>query len=229
MTTYLRVITTVPHSTGLPEHAVVNTWSFLGNSATREIDASTIGVGLTTFYTAVKAYLSSQYAWSSGVHEFIDMSDAKPRVPYTTRTMATFGANTTSSNDLPPEVALCISMSAAPGSGLNARRRRGRVYIGPLQLADGADRPTLANAIVDAFAAAAQDLMDLTNVELAVYSRSTHYGVPVGGDIKDYSENPSLLDDSYSQVASIWVDNAWDTQRRRGLAASYRKTEYATP
>lgn len=225
MTTYLRTTCTFPHSTGLAEDAVVNTWSWIGNNVSgRAGDAAVIKTSLDAFYGAVKAYLSSQYAWNSGTYETIDMQDARPRVPFDV-VGAALGTLSTTNNDLPYETALCVSMRGALVSGLNRRRRRGRVYVGPLQLAAGDNPQGPANGIVDTFATAAAALLTASNVDLAVYSPYTHHDVPVGGDIKDYpDEVPALLDDSFIPVTTVWVDNSWDTQRRRGVKATYRKT-----
>lgn len=224
MATYLRATVTIPHNTGLPEDAVINTWSWVGNAALgRATDATNITSALNTFYTAIKAYLGSTHAWNSAIVDFVDMQDARPRVPFATGALA-LGTLSSTNNDLPYETALCVSMRGALVSGLNRRRRRGRVYIGPLQIGAGDNPQGPANAIVDTFATAAAGLLSATDADLAIYSPYTHFGVPVGEDIKDYDEIPSQLDDAFVPVEAVWVDNAWDTQRRRGVKATYRKT-----
>lgn len=225
--TYLRCFQTVPHSTGLPEDSVVNTWAFIGNNAGgRNADAAAINGALDTFYTALKGSLSSAYAWNSGVRDFIDMQDAKPRVPFYTGAV-TLGTLTTTENDLPAEVAVVLSFRGARGSGLNAARRRGRVYLGPLQRPSG-DIPIFSNTVVDSWAGHANTLksnLAAANVTWAIYSPYTHHGVPVGEDIQDYPlELVDQLDDAFVPVETIWIDNAWDVQRRRGPKATYRKT-----
>jgi len=224
VTDYLRTICTFPHSTGLPEDAVVNTFSWIGNHAGgRDSSASLIKTALDTFYAAVKTYLSSQYSWNSGTYEHIDMSDAKPRVPFASQTAA-LGTLNTAANDFPSEVAWCCSMRGATGSGLNMKRRRGRIYLGPLQF-NSLDLPIQGSATTDAVATAFAALKTVTQTKLAIYSPYTHHAVPVGQNIKDYpNEVPSLLDDSFVEVVAVWVDNAFDTQRRRGVKSTYRKT-----
>jgi len=43
-----------------------------------------------------------------------------------------------------------------------------------------------------------------------------------GGWFLPDTEGPPNLPAAYSPVQSGWVDNAWDTQRRRGLEATAR-------
>jgi hypothetical protein len=224
VTTYLRTVCTFPHSTGLPEDAVVNTFSWIGtNGGGRTADAAVITTGLNTFYAAVKSFLSSQYAWNSGTYEYIDMADGQPRIPFKTDSAA-LGTLSTTNSDMPAEISLCCSYRATPTSGLNSRRRRGRIFLGPLQFGAG-DWPVQASVNVDSIATAFSALLTLTNVSLAVYSRYTHHDVPVGDNIADYpDEVPSLLDDAFVPATQVWVDNAWDVQRRRGPKATYRKT-----
>lgn len=97
------------------------------------------------------------------------------------------------------EVALCLSFYA----GTNRPRNRGRLYI-PATLASigvGAARPTNANMQKVA------DLVPLftglggTDVDWCVYSR---------------------VDNQPRSISHWWVDNAWDIQRSRGLAADAR-------
>lgn len=228
MPSYIRCTATFPHSTGLPELAVVNTWSFITVGATTRDGAATDWTtNLNSFYSAIKSILSSTIAWNSGTYEYVDMGDAKPRVPYKTDA-AVLGTLSTTNSDAPPEVALCLSFRGATGSGLNAKRRRGRVYIGPLQL-PGTDVWSPANATVDLVANAATNLTIDTYCTWAIHSPSTFHDVPVGGKIEDYpDEVPALLDDSFVPVAAYWVDNEFDTQRRRGVPATYRKTLLVT-
>ena len=96
--------------------------------------------------------------------------------------------------------------------------------MGPLQF-NSLDLPIQGSATTDAVATAFAALKTVTQTKLAIYSPYTHHAVPVGQNIKDYpNEVPSLLDDSFVEVVAVWVDNAFDTQRRRGVKSTYRKT-----
>lgn len=232
VTLFLRCQFTVPHDTGLPEDSVVNTYAFTAEDV---VTAGGAAIAFTTaldlFYTTIKNNLSSQYNWDQAEVEFINMADERPRVPFYTAPCAISGVATTW-NDYPAEVAICMSMRGTTASGENARRRRGRVYIGPLQRVAG-DTPDIVSTTVDEIAAAGKVLKDTALVDLCVYSRYTHFAVPVGRNIDErdeagnrvFDEVPDALPASFVPVTHIWVDNAWDTQRRRGPKATYRKTE----
>jgi hypothetical protein len=98
----------------------------------------------------------------------------------------------------------------------------------------GEDRAEQHSATVDLIANTAKSEILDENDDLvwAIYSESYHRNVPVGGNINEvddngdrvYPEVEGLLAYSFAEVGVIWVDNAWDTQRRRGTAATYRKT-----
>lgn len=112
-------------------------------------------------------------------------------------------------SSLPAEVALCLSFRAALVAGLNPKRRRGRIYVGPYAIGSAAttgpdSRP--ASGVTDRLARAGKALMDAsssTTAEWMVYSE---------------------VSNSLALVEHVWVDNAWDTQRRRGAAPSARSS-----
>lgn len=224
MAKHIRCTATFPHSTGLPEDAVVNTWAFSApDGSGRDVVAGLWTTALNNFYGTIKNNLSSAYAWNSGTYEYIDMADGKPRVPFQTDSAA-LGSLSTSGYDLGPEFAICLSFRGSRGSGLNAKRRRGRVFLGPLQIG-AVDQPGIAQNTVDAIAAAGNTLKATAGLTWSIYSPYTHHDVPVGDNIRDYpNEVPAKLDDAFVPVDAVWVDNAWDVQRRRGTKATYRKT-----
>lgn len=214
------------HDSGLPEDAVVNVWHYMASGSTdRGTLALDFNAQLDSFYTTVSAYLSDDYDWNAGLVKHIDFTDDKPRLPFTTTTVSA-GAGSSSKNRLPSEVAICLSFQKTAVSGENQRRMRGRIYLGPLMF-DAGDYMGMATGIADFIAGAADTAFfggsSLTT--LAVYSPYTHHTVPVGEDIKDHpDEVPDALPASFHAVDKLWVDNAWDIQRRRGLKATYRKT-----
>lgn len=155
-------------------------------------------------------------------YETTDLSGATP-----------FGSPTASANftlavataavEMPEEIAAVISYNAdltnVPVSQTNPSpppatirpqaRRRGRMFVGPLSAAAGAEvanifRP-IAGFMLDLaenFGQLARDIASSTTGELAVWSRSDADLYPVVGG---------------------YVDNAWDVQRRRGPDASSRQ------
>lgn len=227
MAQWYRCQVTIPNDNGLPADSVVNTFHYMiAGSGDRVTLATDFNAQLTAFYTAWTTVMGSpNYNWEGLTSKHYDFLDPQPRLPFYETTVGAEAADA-SANEWPAEIALCLSMEGERESGVNMRRRRGRVYCGPL--AFGAfDLPratsTLTDTIADAANAAFFDAGNTTS--LAVYSRATHHGVPVGGDIADYEDEiPDNLPASFTPVVRIWTDNAWDTQRRRGLAPTYRKT-----
>lgn len=220
---------TIPHSTGLPEDEITNTWAFqpLG-AASRTTATSEFNAALDVFYTALQGSFSAAYMWTGMTVEYIDLDSEVPRVPYSTNAISTTTLATASS-DLPAEVALCLSLVGLRLSGVNMRRRRGRVYLGPFSTG-AVDIATALSTLCTTAANAGEALRTGTDYELCVYSRYTHHDVPVGRNIgeKDanddliFPEDPTKLPASFNPVQQVYCDNAWDTQRRRGPKATLR-------
>lgn len=121
----------------------------------------------------------------------------------------TMGSPTVTTN-LPAEVAAVVSFHASTNVSMNPARRRGRNYIGPLNTSasDPGDATTpakLSTGFRAALVAYAGDLMAANvapnAVEWCVYSRTEQNMFPVVGG---------------------WVDDAFDTQRRRGQPTNVR-------
>jgi hypothetical protein len=185
---------------------VVNTYHVV---APDTYDISTgwtaVDTAIKTFYNFMLAYTSVDYNAHRGI-KWYNLADPQPRVPihvidYTyTGTIGTTSA--------PHEVSLAVSFHAQIFSGDVGRRHRGRVYLGPFTaLTASVARPgsSSVTAIAGAF-----DTMRLaipsgtsSNVHLAVYSRK---------------------DNVAREVIGGYIDDEWDTQRRRGMRASSRTT-----
>jgi hypothetical protein len=198
--------TTLDSDTGLPEDGVVNTWHFDGPGA----DPDNVGDMLHDFFNTVPtgqsvslaSRLSGDLLDGNMTIKGYDMSDPEPRAPVYEDTFTLTGLNT--GDPFPPEVALCLSYQGANESGTPQSRRRGRVYIGPwASVADNVGRPSSTTQTI--LCAAARDLLDAANSALSwtwvQYSPTTTLTTPVVGG---------------------WVDNAWDSQRRRGWAPTSR-------
>ena len=102
---------------------------------------------------------------------------------------------------LPSEVALCLSYYADDEPSTNGRRR-GRIYVGPL----------------NAFEAGVRPGPNMRANTLALGSRLAQ----VGNAGNTTWLMKSTTDNAYRKIERIGVDDAWDTQRRRGLAPSVR-------
>lgn len=222
---WYRATFSIPTTSGLPADTVNNVWSFRHvTSANHAADAAEIVNRLTAFYGAMMGYWSSVLDFTHARTTIVDLQESRPRMPFYDEESAVAGMITTERN-LPSEVALCLSFRGVLGSGLNARRRRGRVYLGPLQVGN-VDTPELPSGWPAAFVnAAVSNLAVTTNdVDWCVYSPYTHHGVPVGEKLDPdiYPEVTANLFDSFTPVSYVWADNAWDTQRRRGPLATAR-------
>lgn len=122
-----------------------------------------------------------------------DMGDALPRQAKSVKKAA--GLDTESG---PREVALCLSFFA----DTNVPTRRGRVYFGPFdggQTGTGRPSTNLRNALIDV----GQLFSGLggANVDWSQYSQKLARAV---------------------RISDLWVDDEWDTQRRRGVQSTTR-------
>lgn len=194
---------------GLPEDVYVNTFVFRndvdGQPAT--VVHQTIADQLFGFYNDIHApgtaplrsYMSSRTLTSQFKVKVYDLGQAPPRTPHERE----FQMGQMASGALPSEVALCLSYYAER----NIKRRRGRIYFGPLAqgvIVDAAGEPARpTNALINALAGAGAWLED----------------EGFGG------VNWHLLsgmDGNAYEITGGWVDNAFDTQRRRGEEATAR-------
>lgn len=135
------------------------------------------------------------------------LDDPKPRAPYYT-SQHSLGASS-STGSLPFEVALCISYKATGISGVPAGRLRNRFYLGPLNLnaaVTTANVPSRPDTTLISNATKALVYLDSVNTAQVAWAGWSE----VGG----IGWSPSVG----------WVDNEWDTQRRRGTLATSRTT-----
>lgn len=216
----MRAQVTIPLDSGVPEDVIVNTLYFDGDDGlTDAIYHAHVMTHLTTFYQAIDGVLFGQNVASPATVKIYDMRDAEPRVPEYTDTITLSPLASGIDLTLPNEVALCLSFKASVASGENAKRRRGRIYLGPVhydaaEMVSSQARPKAS--VRTAVAAAAGVMADALGedpgpkVSWAIYSPTT--------------DLTSTLDDAFFDVQSGWVDNAFDTQRRRGAAATARTT-----
>lgn len=211
----MRAQVTIPVPSGIPEDAVTNTWYFDGDDG--DTDAaywSSVQTLLTTFYQAIDGVIYPNAMTGPATLKIYDMRDPLPRVPEYTTTIA---LTPTVGTHLPGEVAICLSYQAAAISGQSQKRRRGRIYLGPLSSTvndvtgnKSIVTPAACTAIANAAAALENGIANagVGSTKWAVYSPTT--------DAVD------TLDNAFNDVEDGWVDNAWDIQRRRGLKATTR-------
>lgn len=216
----------LPHVSGNPADEIQNDFAFDLAGALDSAAADAIETWLTSFYNTVQVipgtdaapatYLSSAVSRTAGaasisMYDITGFEDGSPHgSPLFVRNW-TVGATTgTSANRLPEEVAIKLSIHGdldgivekqtnplpPPAFIRPAARRRGGIYLGPLPLyalASPSD-PRPSTDLKDTLAAAAAFLLGEAP-EWSVWSRADATLYPVVGG---------------------WIDNAFDTQRRRG-------------
>lgn len=177
-------------------------------NATPADTAGAITTALQNFYTEATAnagriasYLPSQVLQPDATVKVYDLGDAPPRLPY----VNTFNLGAMSAAaPLPQEVACCLSYYA----GRSLPRQRGRIYLGPLQSGVVvADSTTGHIKPADAFR---------TTVAEAAERLFTANGMEVEWQVL------SQVDGMARRVTGGWVDDAFDTQRRRGSEPTSR-------
>ena len=192
-----------------PEDIFINTWHFLPNGGIlTEGVADQLTAQLDNFYKSphggqpgfILEY-SSSFLTGNVEIRFYDLADAKPRTPIT----RSFVFTPVASGSLPAEVSVVMSFEAGKPV---TRSRRGRLYLGPLNAnamnaTSTSDRhisPTLQTMIAHA---AAYMSDPSTAHPWAIWSEKLQ---------------------SAAVVETGWVDDAFDTQRRRGSEALTRVT-----
>lgn len=215
--TVIRAQVTLNSSSGLPEDAAMNVWHF--HTANVDIPGmiDAINDSLSSFYNTNSGVFSGNTITGTCTTKYFDLSDDPPRVP-----VDESGFAITSLGDadaLPTECAITMSFSGDPESGGNARRKRGRVFIGPLDggtASTGAGLVRVGAGATSSLAVGATDLINaggLLTWQWIVFSPTTA-GTPPWDE--------TTLDAASTIVTQGWIDNAFDTQRRRGTAPTSR-------
>lgn len=210
--TVMRAQVTLHRKTGVPADDVVNVWHFDSDQLFGD-DADDLAGRIATFYKAIGGKLANTLSGAFDVKVY-NMADPEPRIPgvWIQDTLVT-GATA-----LPGELAICLSFKAAPEPGANPRRRRGRVFLGPL----AENTRAVDSSQPDVFIAN-QVRIDIANAALALATG------PDAGDARLAIYSPTedtvgTLDDAVTDAATIWVDNAYDVVRSRGSKSTARTT-----
>lgn len=188
---------------GLAEDYATNTYHIETDDVDPLVGATDFFGNLVTYYRTFDEYLSAELQGTMAYRAY-NLEEPEPRVPFYINGDSLIPGATR----WPSEVSLCTSFAGLPISGQVQARRRGRAYIGPLAAAAGdtaTGRP--AAAFITALAAATDTLatVSLASLEYSWIVYSPTYGLK-------------------TTVQYGWVDNAFDTQRRRGLRATSRTT-----
>lgn len=202
---------------GIAEDRYVNTFYAEGPTPADDAAYLAVAVSITRFYSAVAPtatfgvnhYLSNEMSGPGETVKIYNMADPHPRAPvFTHESDPTFDSP---GDNLPGEVAVCLSYAGTAVSGLPPARRRGRIFIGPLQVraceTSGDNTVPCRPALIfrQNLVKSAQNLKDeLFDGSALVWSMWS----PTSG---------SMLN-----IVRVWADNAFDTQRRRGVDPNSR-------
>jgi hypothetical protein len=191
------------HTTdAIAENFVTNSLAFY--STVPIADITDLDTPISTFFNYIASYYPAQIAQNGHEIKYYELGTGLvPNYPIATSIFNFSGAP--SAAGLPAECAVCISFQAIRASGFPQNRRRGRIYIGPLAASvNSGARPS--SALLTDLGIAAADFM--ADVPAAVSTASWAVWSEV-----DQEANP---------VDNGWIDNAFDTQRRRGVQATAR-------
>nr|CRY96824.1 hypothetical protein [uncultured prokaryote] len=186
-------------ASAIPADYSTNTFSFEMTNSGTNIDAVTLN--LKDFYSSlVSTFLPATVSQNGHIVKWYLHGGPPPNYPQaeTGFNLATAPSGT----GLPSEVAVALSFQGDRIPGQEQRRRMGRVFIGPLRESTSTSaRP--AAAAKTALANAGEQLM-----------------TDVLADSDGYWAVYSKVNGSSTEVTNGWVDDAFDIQRRRGLAVT---------
>ena len=192
--------------TGLPEDRYVTTWAFQTPSGTvDELHHQQVATmlqdwlkGTTGANPSIDSMLSGVLVGGvgAGLIKSYDLGQLVPRIPYET---VFDRAAEHSSASFPSEVAITASFQGTP----NQPRRRGRVYVGPLKASTG-EMPNFTGRVN--VTAATRLIITDAMARLQAWARPEFVTWCILSQT-----NAALV-----EVTGGYVDDAFDTQRRRG-------------
>lgn len=187
----------------VPENFVTNAWAF-------ELDApftstAAVTAALKAFYDSLVGWYSPAIAQNGHEIKYYMLPAVEPNYPYDTD-FWNLGAAPAGSA-FPDEVAVCLSFQGGRQAGFPQARRRGRVYLGPFDATINA-----GNRPVAGFLTAAANAATTMSTAINAISAASEWVV--------WSE----ADQQGVTIVDGWLDNAFDTQRRRGVQANSRTT-----
>lgn len=191
---------TLRMTSNLPADYATNTWSCVADNDTA---AQAFVTELIEFYRDVQGSLANVVALDDHIYKIFNRADPIPRQPVAEGTWDL--TTTPSASALPQEVALCLSFQGDPESGVSQARKRGRVYIGPLGQNTIASTGRPSSTFVTTLATAGDTLLTSS----------------VASGTWDWTVHSATTGDN-SVVTNGWVDDEYDTQRRRGRIATSR-------
>lgn len=218
---YIRAQVVLQGATGLPDDQYVNTFTFVCSDGEDYLDQ--IEATLQNAYDEVTEFYSSEVSRSGALIKFYDLEIAPPNVPLDTRAL-TINAKASGAADLPSEVALCVSFKGPAVAGQNPARSRGRVYLGPWAFAGVTDWSRPDSGMIAVAVAFGDAIMTGCGFADAIACWAVLSPTNAGGWLIPGESGPPNFAAAVVPAFDGWVDNAWDTQRRRGLAPTSRTT-----
>ncbi len=219
--TILRVQAIQGRLTGLPEDDIVNTFHF-EKATVVTADYATAAGHVKAFFDTTTApglrmlqHTADQLTDHTLQLKVFNLDDTIPRQPVHDSTYTYASTFYDTAEALPEEVAVTLSFQGTPESGVNQARKRGRVFIGPLTIA--ATNQSAEGRVFLSSTKATQMVEQMKKLRDDSISSGVRWVV--------YSPtNDGLALDPAVPVTSGWVDNAFDTQRRRGSNSTARVT-----
>lgn len=224
MTTSLNVEMVLPYNSGIPRDVATNHFFLIldaevlpedAANSFQELMAIVMNTGATDMTHPLGWYYSDEIDRAHCVAKFYDPSLPGGSPPVETRPLAVAAAGPVGVS-MPAEVALCTTwvgegLPMVGDAELPLRQRRGRTYWGPFNQGavgtDGAGGVGRPSSTLQADLRLASGVMIASNVArasgFAIFSRKA-------GDA--------------TVITRGWIDNEWDTQRRRGNDATVRST-----
>lgn len=204
----------IPMDSGLPEDVAINTWHIATQGEKSEPHMNLALAEIEDFYQEVDAFMSREVTTVIQFKCYAE-NDPTPRVPWLTA-VGTIAPPTTGKS-VPSEVALVMSYRGVYVSGGVNARERGRVFLGPWNedaIGSSPDLGRPAPGFIAAVATAGGNLLS-ASVAAAEWDWIVFSGARRLVEEEEYQG---------SNVISGWVDNAFDTQRRRGVSPTARST-----
>lgn len=185
-----------------PANYATNTLHFFADDVAA---LSGVVTAVSTFYNTFRTRMSTLCRQNGHTYKIYDLADPEPRAP-----VLEGGWNFSappSNAPLPPETSLCLSFQSNKQSGVPQSRRRNRIFV-PFIAANAAGtdgRPLPATVT---------ELAGCGDALLASSDAATTWQWVIFSTIVPISAAPP--------VDNGWVDNEWDTQRRRGRTSVSR-------
>lgn len=196
-------------ATNLPEDRFVNTFHSEWSGAFTDYDTARIdwAVAVETFYLVAGsngrsvAQLMSPFISSMQIITYnMDLPEGEREPSVLNSTWVDPGGT----NTFPEEVAVCLTLHGEPPI---TPRRRGRLFIGPL-MADTDVRTNASNTMPNRVNIGAGQSIGSTLAFAAARLRD-HAN-------QNWCIRSTVPTENYVPIAGGWIDNAFDTQRRRG-------------